>query len=302
MAPTLYGPHGAQMPLPSRTLIMGVVNVTPDSFSDGGAYFERDTAVQHALELIGEGADVLDIGGESTRPGAAPVDANTECERVVPVIRAVRARCETPISIDTSKSAVAEAALAAGATFVNDVTALRGDPRMADLLAEAGCSVVLMHMLGTPRTMQDDPHYDDVVMEVREFLSERRDAAVAAGIDVSRLWIDPGIGFGKTLEHNLHLLRELGRLTTLGLPLVVGASRKSFLGAILDTPVRERAEGTAATVALAIHQGAAMVRVHDVGVMARVARVADAVCGRLTPENLRSYTQPAAPPAGTDSL
>ena len=247
----------------NRPLVMGVVNVTPDSFSDGGEFLDPALAIEHAAGLVREGADVLDIGGESTRPGARPVGAEEERRRVVPVLDGL-VGVGVPISIDTSKAAVAEAALDAGATWVNDVTALRSDPDLAALCADRGCEVVLMHMLGDPRTMQDDPRYDDVVDDVKRFLAERVEAAIEAGVAAERIWIDPGIGFGKTLEHNLELLRRLGELRDLGRPILVGASRKSFIGKITGRDAHERAGGTIATTVVAATQGAAAVRVHDV--------------------------------------
>jgi dihydropteroate synthase len=242
---------------------MGVVNVTPDSFSDGGEFLDSRRAIEHAVELVREGADVLDIGGESTRPGAAAVGADEERRRVVPVLEGL-VGVGVPISIDTSKAAVAEAALDAGATWVNDVTALRGDPDLAALCAERRCEVVLMHMLGDPRTMQDDPRYDDVVDDVKAFLAGRVEAAVAAGVDEQRIWVDPGIGFGKTVEHNLELLRRLGELRELGRPVLLGASRKSFIGKITGRDPQDRVGGTIATTVAGATQGAAAVRVHDV--------------------------------------
>ena len=242
---------------------MGVVNVTPDSFSDGGEFLDPRCAIEHAAELVREGADVLDVGGESTRPGAAKVGAEEERARVVPVLEGL-VGVGVPISIDTSKAAVAEAALDAGAMWVNDVTALRADPELGALCAERGCELVLMHMLGDPRTMQDDPRYDDVVEEVRAFLAERVEVALAAGVEERRIWIDPGIGFGKTVEHNLELLRRLGELRELGRPILVGASRKSFLGKITGREVRERLGGTIAASVLAAANGADAIRVHDV--------------------------------------
>src|SRR5215213_2366684 len=244
-------------------LVMGVVNVTPDSFSDGGEFFDSRRAIGHAAQLVREGADLLDVGGESTRPGAEAVGAAAERDRVIPVLDGL-VGIGVPISVDTSKSPVAEAALDSGATWVNDVTALRGDPDLAALCAERGCEVVLMHMLGDPRTMQDDPRYDDVVEDVKAFLAARVEAAIAAGIAEERIWIDPGIGFGKTVEHNLELIRRLGELRTLGRPLLVGASRKSFIGKITGRDVRHRTGGTIATTVAAVTQGAAAVRVHDV--------------------------------------
>jgi dihydropteroate synthase len=244
--------------------IMGVLNVTPDSFSDGGEWFDHGAAVARGRELIAQGAAIVDVGGESTRPGAAPVPEADELARVVPVVEAL-AGAGAQISVDTSKAGVARAALAAGATFVNDVTALRGDPAMIALVAEAGCDVCLMHMLGEPRTMQRDPRYGDVVTEVRAFLEERMAAAVAAGVAEDRIALDPGIGFGKTLEHNLELLQRLDEIAALGRPVVVGTSRKSFLGQITgrDDP-HQRVMGTVATNVLAFERGGSIFRVHDV--------------------------------------
>jgi len=253
--------------------IMGVVNVTPDSFSDGGAFLDRDAAVNHGLRLAFEGADLLDVGGESTRPGAEPVAEREELHRVIPVIEGIRARNgEVRISIDTSKAAVAAAALDAGAGYVNDVTALRGDPEMAALVAERGVDVCLMHMLGTPRTMQAEAHYDDVVADVRDFLEERIAAAVAAGIALERIEIDPGIGFAKNVDHNLEVLGRLRELTTLGRPVVLGTSRKSFLGAITGRETAERMPATLATIVMGYERGAEVFRVHD------VAPARDALC------------------------
>jgi dihydropteroate synthase len=244
-------------------IVMGVVNVTPDSFSDGGAWLDPAAAIAHGRELAAEGAAILDVGGESTRPGAEPVPAEEELRRVLPVLEGL-ADAGARRSIDTSKASVAEAALAAGATLVNDVTALRGDPAMAPLLASRDCGVCLMHMLGEPRTMQRDPRYDDVVDDVKAFLAERLAFAVAQGIAEERIWLDPGIGFGKTIEHNLQLLARLGELVALGRPLVVGTSRKSFLGAITGRGPLERVPATIATNVLALAAGARVFRVHDV--------------------------------------
>jgi dihydropteroate synthase len=243
---------------------MGVLNVTPDSFSDGGDFLESAAAVAHARELAARGADLIDIGGESTRPGAEPVGEEIEMGRVMPVIEALQAD-PLPLSIDTSKAAVARAALAGGASFVNDVTALRGDPEMAGVVADAGADVCLVHMLGEPRSMQDDPRYDDVVSEVRAFLEDRLAWAIDQGISEERVWLDPGIGFGKTLEHNLELIRRLGEIVAVGRPVVFGASRKRFLGKLTGRSERERVAGTVAANVLAFEQGAAMFRVHDVG-------------------------------------
>jgi len=258
---------------------MGIVNVTPDSFSDGGLYVDPERAIAHGRELAADGAAILDVGGEPTRPGAEPVPGAVELERVVPVVAALAGDGEQ-VSIDTSKPAVATAALDAGAAIVNDVTALRGDPELAGLCADRDCGLVLMHMQGSPRTMQDAPSYDDVVDEVRAFLAERIDAATAAGVDERRIWVDPGIGFGKTVEHNLELLRRLGELAGLGRPLVVGTSRKAFLGAISGRPVGERVGGTVASSVLAFAAGAEVLRVHDVLAARQALRVAEAILGR----------------------
>jgi dihydropteroate synthase len=245
--------------------IMGVVNVTPDSFSDGGRYLEAEAAVEHGLELEAEGATILDVGGESTRPGAGPVSEAEELRRVIPVIEGLIARgAGARISIDTSKAAVATRALAAGATLVNDVTALRGDPDMAAVVAASGADLCLMHMLGDPRTMQDDPRYDDVVNDIKAFLEERMALAVGAGIAEERILLDPGIGFGKTIEHNLELLRRLGEFLDLGRPVVIGTSRKSFLGRLTGREAPERVAATVATNVLAYERGARVFRVHDV--------------------------------------
>ena len=270
---------------------MGVVNVTPDSFSDGGAFLDRDAAIDHGLRLAFEGADVLDVGGESTRPGADPVPASEELDRVIPVIEGIRARNESVrISIDTSKAAVAAAALDAGAGYVNDVTALRGDPEMAALVAERRVDVCLMHMLGTPRTMQAEARYGDVVADVKAFLAERIEAAVAAGIALERIEVDPGIGFAKTIEHNLELLARLRELTALGRPLVVGTSRKSFLGTITGRETAERVPATLATVVMAYERGASMFRVHDVAPARDALAVAAATLARRWPETTTPRT------------
>jgi dihydropteroate synthase len=245
--------------------IMGVVNVTPDSFSDGGRYLDAQAAIEHGLELEAEGAAVLDVGGESTRPGADPVPEAEELRRVIPVIEGLIARgAGARISVDTSKAAVAARALEAGATLVNDVTALRGDPDMAGVVAAGGAECCLMHMLGDPRTMQDDPHYDDVVDDIKSFLADRMAVAVKAGIAEERLLLDPGIGFGKTVEHNLELLRRLGEFLDLGRPVVIGTSRKSFLGRLTGRAPDDRVAGTVATNVLAYERGARVFRVHDV--------------------------------------
>ncbi|MHC4713094.1 MAG: dihydropteroate synthase [Planctomycetota bacterium] len=267
-----------------RPLVMGVLNVTPDSFSDGGEFFEKQTAVDHALLMVEEGAGMIDIGGESTRPGSLAVPAEEEISRVVPVIEAVAAETPVPISIDTSKPAVAAAALDAGAVIINDVTAL-ADEEMAALAAERGCPVVLMHMKGTPRTMQKSPFYRDLMGEITLFLRQRIEAAVAAGVDREQIVADPGIGFGKTCEHNLEILRRLKVLASLGRPILVGTSRKSFLGRILDVPPPERVLGTAVSNALALEHGAHILRAHDVAETREAVAVAACIARGAPPED-----------------
>ena len=256
---------------------MGIVNVTPDSFSDGGEFFDHERAIAQGVKLARQGADVLDIGGESTRPGAAKAVAlEEELRRVIPVIEGLAG--VVPLSIDTAKAEVARRAIAAGAEIVNDVTALRGDPEMAGVCAEAGTRIVLMHMLGTPRTMQDDPRYNDVVAEVAEFLAVQTGLAEAAGIARDRIWIDPGIGFGKTVAHNLQLLKAIDRYAEMKLPVLVGASRKRFIGQLdRDAPESERLGGTIAACLAALAGGASMVRVHDVAPVVQALRVAAAI-------------------------
>jgi dihydropteroate synthase len=248
--------------------IMGVLNVTPDSFSDGGEWFDSGAAVERGRVLVAEGADIVDVGGESTRPRANPVAEAEELRRVVPAVEALGG-LGAQISVDTMKPAVASAAIAAGATYVNDVTAFRHDPAMARLVAEHGCDCCLMHMLGEPRTMQDDPRYDDVVDDVKAFLMERAAFAVREGIAESRIQVDPGIGFGKTVAHNLELLRRLDEIVALGFPVVIGTSRKSFLGRLTgrEDP-HERVAATVATCVMALERGAAVFRVHDVAATA----------------------------------
>ena len=246
--------------------VMGIVNVTPDSFSDGGLYIDAPAAIAHGLRLEAEGARILDIGGESTRPGAAPVSLTDELQRVVPVIEGLLAAgSRAQISVDTSKAPVAAAAVAAGATLVNDVTALRGDPGMVEVVSGHGVDCCLMHMLGEPRTMQNDPRYDDVVGDVTAFLEQRMAFAVANGVAVERILLDPGIGFGKTPAHNLELLARLDEVAGLGRPVVIGTSRKSFLGRITGRAVDDRLAATVATNVLAYERGARVFRVHDVG-------------------------------------
>jgi dihydropteroate synthase len=265
-----------------RPLIMGVLNVTPDSFSDGGHYLDAEAAVAHALRLVEEGADLLDIGAESTRPGADAVSEAEERRRAIPVVTAIAKAVTIPISIDTSKAAVARAALDAGAVLVNDVTALRSDPGMVDLVARTGAGIVLMHMQGTPSTMQQAPCYDDVVGEISSFFEERIRFAVAHGIERRQIILDPGIGFGKLLVHNLTLLAQLHHFTQFGCPLLVGVSRKAFLGHLVDRPVQERQWATAAAVAMAVDRGAGILRVHDVRAMKDVLLVAAAISRQTT--------------------
>jgi dihydropteroate synthase len=265
------------LPTARRCLVMGVVNVTPDSFSDGGRYLDPEAAVAHGLALVAEGADLLDVGGESTRPGATDVPEAVELERVLPVVEELARTAEVPVSIDTRKAAVAAAALAAGATMVNDVSAGRHDPDLLGVAADAKVPLVLMHMLGTPATMQDDPRYDDVVAEVEAFLAERCLAAEFAGVDHQALVVDPGIGFGKRDQDNYALLDQLARFTRLGHPVMVGTSRKGFIGRALDSPADQRVEGTAATVVWAVERGARIVRVHDVAPMVRAVRMTEAM-------------------------
>jgi dihydropteroate synthase len=261
---------------------MGVLNVTPDSFSDGGEWFSYEDAVAHGRALAAEGAAILDVGGESTRPGAEAVAEDEERRRVVPVIEALAGAAQ--LSIDTSKLAVAQAALDAGATYVNDVTAFRADPAIAGLVAERGCECCLMHMLGEPRTMQDDPRYDDVVSEVKAFLEERAAFAVAEGVAEDRIAVDPGIGFGKTGAHNLELLRRLDEIAELGFEVVIGTSRKSFLGRLTGrADPHDRVAATLATTVLALERGATVFRVHDVAATVDGLKVAAATLGRDGP-------------------
>jgi dihydropteroate synthase len=260
-----------------RPLIMGVVNVTPDSFFDGGRHFDPEAAVAQAVRLVEEGADLLDIGAESTRPGAEVIHETEERRRAIPVVTAVAKAVTVPISIDTSKAIVAQAALDAGAVLVNDVTALRGDHAMANVIARTGSGIVLMHMQGTPRTMQQAPRYDDVVGEISSFFEERVRFAMAHGIVRRQIILDPGIGFGKLLIHNLTLLAQLQDFMQFECPLLVGVSRKAFLAQIVNRPVQERLWATAAAVAMAVDRGAGIIRVHDVGAMKDVVQVTAAI-------------------------
>jgi dihydropteroate synthase len=261
------------------TQVMGIVNVTPDSFSDGGRFLDADAAIAHGRELAAEGASILDIGGESTRPGAEPVSADEEIARVVPVIAALAGN-GAQLSIDTTKAAVAKRALEAGATIVNDVAALRFDPELAGVTADAGATCVLMHMLGEPRTMQHDPKYDEVVSDVKAFLEARLAYAIGEGIPEDHVWLDPGIGFGKTLEHNLELIARLDEIVAIGRPVVFGASRKSFLGKLTGRQVDERLAGTIAANIIAYERGARVFRVHDVAPTVDALQVASATVRR----------------------
>ncbi|HEX2069773.1 MAG TPA: dihydropteroate synthase [Actinomycetota bacterium] len=261
-----------------RTLVMGILNVTPDSFSDGGRFFDHEVAVAAGIDMVTDGADLIDIGGESTRPGSNPVPEGEQLERVLPVIKRLSVEVDVPLSIDTRSARVAAGAVEAGASIVNDVTA-GSDPDMFETVRASEAGMVLMHMRGEPNTMQQLTDYDDVVKEVKEYLRGRLHAATAAGIDAERLVVDPGLGFAKTTPQSLHLMRDVASFAELGRPVLVGPSRKSFIGDVLGTDVTERAEGTAGAVAWMAAQGAHIIRVHDVRTMVRVIRVVDAIRG-----------------------
>jgi dihydropteroate synthase len=266
--------------LGQRTWLMGVVNVTPDSFYDGGFYFDRARAIERGLALAAEGADIIDVGGESTRPGSDPIPADEERKRILPVISALKEKTAVLISIDTTKAEVAEAAIVAGASIVNDISAGRFDPRMFPLVSGSGAGLILMHMKGTPKTMQINPYYKDVLTEVKAFLQERMEAAEAFGVQRERLIVDPGIGFGKRLEDNLALLDNLNALAELGRPVLAGISRKSFIGRILNLDPPDRLEGTIAAAVMAILRGASLLRVHDIQAVKRAVVVAEAILGQ----------------------
>lgn len=272
---------GHALEIGGRTHVMGVVNATPDSFSDPGRFARAEDAREGALKMVEDGADIIDIGGESSRPGAEPVPLEEELERTVPLIQSLAGEIEVPISIDTCKAEVAARALDAGAVIINDISGLRFDPGMIPLAAEREVPVVIMHMQGTPRDMQDDPVYDDVVSDICRFLRERTALAIEGGVAPEKILVDPGIGFGKTVEHNLEILRRIEEFRSLPYPLVLGTSRKRFIGSILEKPPDERLMGTAATIAFAIARGVDVVRVHDVPEMVEVARVADACAGKI---------------------
>jgi dihydropteroate synthase len=269
--------NGKSFILGRRTWIMGILNITPDSFSDGGLYFETDKAIEHGLRLISEGADIIDIGGESTRPGSDPIPVDEEIKRISPVIAGLRKRTKSLISVDTSKSEVALAAIAEGADIINDISALRNDPKMISVAAQSGAPVILMHMKGTPKTMQHNPSYDNVLLEIKSFLEKKIELAVANGIDREKIIIDPGIGFGKRFEDNLTLIRNLNELAVLDQPILVGISRKSFIGKILDLPPGEREEGTLASAIISVIQGAHILRVHEVAPVKRAILVAETI-------------------------
>ena len=268
---------GYVVPAGGHTCIMGVLNVTPDSFSDGGDYLDPVCAVERAVRMVEEGADIIDVGGESSRPGSRPVPADEEARRVIPIIKALREKVDVPLSIDTRKSEVARRALDEGVSVVNDITALRGDPAMAGTIAAFDAGVVLMHMKGDPRTMQEKPSYNDLMEEIFSYLEGSISIATEAGIDPEKIIIDPGIGFGKTLEHDLTILRDLKKLQRLDKPILVGTSRKSFIGSLTGKGARDRAFGTAASFSVAIMNGADIIRVHDVDQMRDVMCVASAI-------------------------
>ncbi len=267
---------GFKFDFSKKTYIMGILNVTPDSFSDGGKFFSKNLAIEHGLEMAEEGADIIDVGGESTRPGSEPISLDEELNRVIPVIEGIRKSKKIPISIDTYKPEVAKAALEAGASMINDIYGLRF-PRMLELVAEEGVPIVIMHMKGTPKDMQQNPVYEDVISEIYRFLSDQVKKATDGGVRKESIIIDPGIGFGKTKEHNLELIRRLSEFKSLGQPILVGPSRKSFIGFTLNLPVEERLEGTIAVSTLAIWEGANILRLHDVKEGVRAARMADAI-------------------------
>jgi dihydropteroate synthase len=270
--------RGKVLDLGSHTHIMGILNATPDSFSDGGKFAAEQQALAHAREMAALGADIIDIGGESTRPGAEPVPEDEELRRIIPLIEKLSNELTIPLSVDTYKSSVAEKALQAGASIVNDISGLRYSPDMAKVVADHGAGLIIMHIKGTPRNMQQNPAYADVVQEISDYLEQGVELAVTAGVDQERIMIDPGIGFGKTLEHNLTIMARLDEFRSLGRPIVLGTSRKKFIGTVLDQPVpEERLFGTAATTALGIERGARILRVHDVTQMKQVARMTDEI-------------------------
>ena len=261
------------------TLIMGILNVTPDSFSDGGMYYNATQAVEFALQMEEEGADIIDVGGESTRPGAKTVELQKECDRILPVIEGIRTKSDILISIDTYKSEVARQSIATGAGMVNDISGMTFDPNMVDVIKDSGLPVVIMHIKGTPENMQKNPYYEDLMQELTEYFEERKKFARAKGILDQQIILDPGIGFGKRLQDNFQLLRELKKIVDMGFPVLIGPSKKSFIGLTLDLPIDQRLEGTAAAVTTGILKGARIVRVHDVKEMKRVALITDSIRG-----------------------
>jgi len=272
---------GQVLDLGARTHVMGVLNITPDSFSDGGQFAGHDAAVDHARSMASQGADIIDIGGESTRPGAEALAEDEELRRIIPVIERIAKELTVPLSVDTYKATVARKALAAGASIVNDISGLRFSSDMARVVADYDAAVVVMHIKGTPRDMQANPVYEDVIGEIMDYLEESAAIALKAGVGRDRILIDPGIGFGKTVQHNLEIIDRLDEFRSLGFPVVLGTSRKRFIGTVLNiAEPKDRVEGTAATMALAIQRGAHVVRVHDVGAMAKVARMTDAIVKR----------------------
>ena len=263
----------------SATLIMGILNVTPDSFSDGGMYYNATQAIEFALQMEEEGADIIDVGGESTRPGAKTVELQKECDRILPVIEGIRTKSDILISIDTYKSEVARQSIATGAGMVNDISGMTFDPNMVDVIKDSGLPVVIMHIKATPKNMQKNPYYEDLMQELTEYFEERKKFARAKGILDQQIILDPGIGFGKRLQDNFQLLRELKKIVDMGFPVLIGPSKKSFIGLTLDLPVDQRLEGTAAAVTTGILKGARIVRVHDVKEMKRVALITDSIRG-----------------------
>ncbi len=277
-----------ELDLTIKTLIMGIINVTPDSFSDGGQYNQPDRAVEHALNMAQDGADIIDVGGESTRPGAQPVSEKDEKTRVLPVIEGIASRLDIPISIDTTKSGVARTAMQAGASIINDISGFRFDRDMIDVARSAKAGVVIMHIQGEPRTMQSNPHYDDLIKDIMDYLAAQKQKLMDHGIEKNRIAVDPGIGFGKNLQHNFDLIRHLHAFLELDCPLLVGPSRKSFIGKVLNLPADQRIEGTAAAVTACILNGAHIVRVHDVKEMKRVVTIADTIIGKKPAKEWRA--------------
>lgn len=270
--------HSFEFDFLKKTYIMGILNVTPDSFYDGGRFINPQKAVEHALRMVDEGADIIDIGGESTRPGAEPISIDEELRRVIPVIEAISKRTSIPISIDTYKASVAKEAIKAGATIINDISGLRFDPEMAEIASKYKVPVIVMHIKGTPKDMQKNPYYEALIPEIIEYLRASIIMAKQAGVDENMVIIDPGIGFGKLPEHNLQIIKNLREFSKLGKPLLIGVSRKSFIGKVLNEASPEkRLEGTASAVAISVINGANIVRVHDVGFMAKVVKIADAI-------------------------